>query len=41
MLELILFGVLYLVLLATFRRLGNLIAAGGAIREWGCRASHV
>jgi hypothetical protein len=39
--ELILFGVLYIVMLATFRWLGGLIAAGEAIQEWGRRATHV
>jgi hypothetical protein len=39
--ELVLVGALYLVTLGAFSWLGGIVAAGGAIQDWGRRASEV
>ena len=39
--ELIVFGVLYLAMLVAFRSLGGVVAAGGALQDWGRRVTSV
>ena len=41
MAEWIVIGVVDLLVLLGFRRLGGIGAAGGAFREWGCSATRV